>query len=213
MPNACEMANSREILSLYKQDERVALQKLFDVYYEPLLLYCYRLIRDLESAEDIVQDTMLRMWEMRVQWEKLDCPEGYIWRSRRLENFEGELDRFMFQAIKFRAINYVRDQCRKDRLYSNISEREYELSAYFGEEEVGKEMELLYRTISRLPDECRKIFLMACLDDMKYREIADVLNISINTVKTQMKIALRFLRENLTRDAFSSILLFMSTGK
>ena len=50
-------------------------------------------------------------------------------------------------------------------------------------------------------------------DDMKYREIADVLNISINTVKTQMKIALRFLRENLTRDAFSSILLFMSTGK
>ena len=184
MPNACEMANSGEILSLYKQDERVALQKLFDVYYEPLLLYCYRLIRDLESAEDIVQDCFV-----------------HIWRSRRLENFEGELDRFMFQAIKFRAINY------------NISEREYELSAYFGEEEVGKEMELLYRTISRLPDECRKIFLMACLDDMKYREIADVLNISINTVKTQMKIALRFLRENLTRDAFSSILLFMSTGK
>ena len=196
MPNACEMANSGEILSLYKQDERVALQKLFDVYYEPLLLYCYRLIRDLESAEDIVQDCFV-----------------HIWRSRRLENFEGELDRFMFQAIKFRAINYVRDQCRKDRLYSNISEREYELSAYFGEEEVGKEMELLYRTISRLPDECRKIFLMACLADMKYREIADVLNISINTVKTQMKIALRFLRENLTRDAFSSILLFMSTGK
>ena len=190
------MANSGEILSLYKQDERVALQKLFDVYYEPLLLYCYRLIRDLESAEDIVRDCFV-----------------HIWRSRRLENFEGELDRFMFQAIKFRAINYVRDQCRKDRLYSNISEREYELSAYFGEEEVGKEMELLYRTISRLPDECRKIFLMACLDDMKYREIADVLNISINTVKTQMKIALRFLRENLTRDAFSSILLFMSTGK
>ena len=196
MQNACEMANSGEILSLYKHDERVALQKLFDVYYEPLLLYCYRLIRDLESAEDIVQDCFV-----------------HIWRSRCLENFEGELDRFMFQAIKFRAINYVRDQCRKDRLYSNISEREYELSAYFGEEEVGKEMELLYRTISRLPDECRKIFLMACLDDMKYREIAETLNISINTVKTQMKIALRFLREHLTRDTFSSILLFISTGK
>ena len=190
------MANSGEILSLYKQDERVALQKLFDVYYEPLLLYCYRLIRNSESAEDLVQDCFV-----------------HIWRSKRLENFEGELDRFMFQAIKFRAINYVRDQCRKDRLYSNISEGKEELPAYFQEEEVGKEIELLYRTISRLPDECRKIFLMACLDDMKYREIADVLNISINTVKTQMKIALRFLRENLTRDTFSSILHFMSTGK
>ena len=72
MPNASEMANSNEILSLYKHDERAALQKLFDIYYEPLLLYCYRLIRDSESAEDIVQDCFV-----------------HIWRSQRLENFEG----------------------------------------------------------------------------------------------------------------------------
>ena len=196
MPNASEMANSNEILSLYKHDERAALQKLFDIYYEPLLLYCYRLIRDSESAEDIVQDCFV-----------------HIWRSRRLENFEGELDRFMFQAIKFRAINYVRDQYRRDRLADNISEENDELPTYFQEEEVGKEIELLHYTSSCLPDECRKIFLMACLDDMKYREIAETLNISINTVKTQMKIALRFLREHLTRDTFSSILLFISTGK
>ncbi len=196
MPNASEMANSNEILSLYKHDERAALQKLFDIYYEPLLLYCYRLIRDSESAEDIVQDCFV-----------------HIWRSRRLENFEGELDRFMFQAIKFRAINYVCDQYRRDRLADNISEENDELPTYFQEEEVGKEIELLHYTISCLPDECRKIFLMACLDDMKYREIAETLNISINTVKTQMKIALRFLREHLTRDTFSSILLFISTGK
>ena len=49
---------------------------------------------------------------------------------------------------------------------------------------------------------------MAALDDMKYQEIADALQISVNTVKTQMKIALRFLREHLNKDSFSSILLF-----
>ena len=76
------------------------------------------------------------------------------------------------------------------------------------EEEAGQEIELLYRMINRLPDECRKIFLMAALDDMKYQEIADALQISVNTVKTQMKIALRFLREHLNKDSFSSILLF-----
>ena len=38
----------------------------------------YRLVGQGVDAEDIVQDTMLRMWEMRVQWEKLDCPEGYL---------------------------------------------------------------------------------------------------------------------------------------
>ena len=64
MPNASEMANSNEILSLYKHDERAALQKLFDIYYEPLLLYCYRLIRDSESAEDIVQDCFVHIWRL-----------------------------------------------------------------------------------------------------------------------------------------------------
>lgn len=196
MPNACDMVNSGDILLLYKRDEKGALQKLFDVYYEPLLLYCYRLIRDTESAEDIVQECFV-----------------HVWSSRRLENFKGELDRFMFQAVKFRAINYIRDKYRRDELYNNASGEKHDSPVFFLEEETGKEIELLYRTISQLPDECRKIFLMACLDDMKYREIADVLSISINTVKTQMKIALRFLREHLTQDTFSSILLFISTGK
>lgn len=189
------MANTDDILSLYKRDEKAALQKLFDRYYDPLLLYCNRLIRDPEGAEDIVQDCFV-----------------HVWQSRRLENFKGELDRFMFQAVRFKAINYVRDQNRRNELHRKVSEEE-EYSLFFLEEDEGKEVELLYRTIGQLPEECRKIFLMASLDDMKYREIADALEISINTVKTQMKIALRFLREKLSPSAFSSILLFCSTGK
>ena len=82
MPNACDMVNSGDILLLYKRDEKGALQKLFDVYYEPLLLYCYRLIRDTESAEDVVQECSV-----------------HVWSSRCLENFEGELERFMSQAV------------------------------------------------------------------------------------------------------------------
>ena len=189
------MANSDDILSLYKRDEKAALQELFDIYYDPLLLYCNRLIRDPESAEDIVQDCFV-----------------HVWQSKRLKNFEGELDRFMFQAVKFRAINHVRNLNRRDQLHHKVSMEE-DLSLFFREEDEGKEIELLYCTIGQLPDECRKIFLMASLDDMKYRDIADVLNISVNTVKTQMKIALRFLREKLTLGTFSSILLFLSTGE
>ena len=186
------MTNTDEILSLYKRDERAAMQLLFDVYYEPLLLYCFRIIHDVEGVEDIVQECFV-----------------HVWRSRRLENFRGELDRFMFQAVRFRAINYLRDRDRRVRMHGNSSEEEYVLPAIAKEEEAGQEIEVLYRTINQLPDECRKIFLMACLDDLKYQEIADTLRISINTVKTQMKIALRFLREHLNKDSFSSILLFI----
>ena len=93
------MANTDKILSLYKRDERAAMQELFDVYYEPLLLYCNRLIRDSGSAEDIVQE-----------WE---------------------------------------------RLYHKASVEENVSSLLFAEEQAGREVELLYRTINRLPDECR----------------------------------------------------------
>lgn len=196
MSNVSDMANTDKILSLYKRDERAAMQELFDVYYEPLLLFCNRLIRDSESAEDIVQECFV-----------------HVWRSRRLENFEGELDRFMFQAVRFRAVNYLRDQGRREQLYHKASGERDVPPVFFMEEQAGREIELLYRTINRLPDECRKIFLMACLDDLKYREIAEALKISVNTVKTQMKIALRFLRESLSRETFSSILLFLSVKK
>ena len=188
------MVHTEKILSLYKQDEKAAMQLLFDVYYEPLLLYCFRMIHDTEGAEDIVQECFV-----------------HLWFSRRLQNFRGELDRFMFQAVKFRAINYLRDRHRRNEMHDQSTSDEYVQPGILREEEVGRETELLYRTINTLPEECRKIFLMACLDDMKYQEIADTLQVSINTVKTQMKIALRFLREHLSKESFSSILFFLAT--
>ena len=187
------MVRTEKILSLYKRDEKAAMQLLFDVYYESLLLYCFRMIHDVEGAEEIVQECFV-----------------HLWFSRRLQNFAGDLERFMFQAVKFRAINYIRDKHRRDQMHDDSFTEEYVLPVVAREEEVGHEIELLYRTINGLPDECRKIFLMACLDDMKYQEIANALQISINTVKTQMKIALRFLREHLSKESFSSILLFLA---
>lgn len=167
------------------------MQLLFDVYYDPLLLYCNRMVHDADGAEDIVQECFV-----------------HLWFSRRLQSFEGDLDRFMFQAVRFRTINYIRDKHRRGKMHDDSSVDDYILPGILREEEAGQEIELLYRTINRLPDECRKIFLMAALDDMKYQEIADALQISVNTVKTQMKIALRFLREHLNKESFSSILLF-----
>jgi RNA polymerase sigma-70 factor (ECF subfamily) len=48
-----------------------------------------------------------------------------------------------------------------------------------------------------LPEACREVFILSRNEDMKYSDIAGKLRISVNTVKTQMKIALAHLRENL----------------
>ena len=88
--------------------------------------------------------------------------------------------------------------------------QENEISHYDTLDESSKEIELLYQTIDKLPEKCRKVFLMACLNDKTYQEVADELGTSINTVKTQMKTALKFLRENLQEELFFTLLLFLT---
>ena len=55
----------------------------------------------------------------------------------------------------------------------------------------------LLDAIDRLPEKCRQIFMMSCVDGLKYREIASRMDISENTVKTQIKLAYKKLREDI----------------
>ena len=69
-------------------------------------------------------------------------------------------------------------------------------------------MNILDQGINSLPDACREIFILSRNEDLKYDNIAGKLGISVNTVKSQMKIALTRLRENL-KDYLMILLLFM----
>ena len=170
-----------EIISLYKKDEKKAFRCLFDIFYEPLLMYAARILQDPKAAEDVVQDCFVNLWV-----------------RRRLDGFEGELDRFLFRSVKQTALNHIRTRERKKKLHKTAGEdHAAEHGASPAEEEPKKGEADLYAAVNSLPDRCRTIFLMACLDGMKYQEIADALLISINSVKTQMKIALKYLRTNL----------------
>ena len=186
------MSNAETILSLYKEDEREAFRLLFEYYYQDLLLYSHRIIHDVELAEDVVQDCLVSLWY-----------------SRRLAHFSGDLDKYLFRTVKFRTLNYIRTRERRVNLHESVGQEEVTLPVNV-EEGFTEETEALYLSINQLPDQCKRVFLMAAMDDMKYQEIADTLQVSVNTVKTQMKHALRFLRENLKGQSFTSILFFLS---
>ncbi len=96
---------------------------------------------------------------------------------------------------------------RKDTICKFRSLKKAKRPIMFSTDESTKETELLYQTIDKLPEKCRKVFLMACLNDKTYQEIADELGTSINTVKTQMKTALKFF----TRKPAGRIVLFTFT--
>lgn len=186
------MASPDKILYLLKQDEEEAFRLLFDRYYDNLLLYCYHILNDLEAAEDIIQVCFAELWK-----------------SRRLHTFTGNLNRFIFKIVKNQAFLLLRAHKKQTNMQLPLLQME-ESGEEEDKEEALEKIELLYRTIDRLPEKCRKIFLAACLNDKTYQEIADEAGISVNTVKTQMKTAFKFLRENLREEDFASFLLFLT---
>lgn len=72
-----------------------------------------------------------------------------------------------------------------------------------------EEREEIQKAINLLPEQCRLIFTLCCLENMKYQEVADKLGISINTVRTQMTRAFKSLRDTLSGKTFTSILFVM----
>ena len=184
------------ILDLLQKDESGAFRLLFDRYYDNLLLYCYHILNDLDTAEDIVQDCFY-------------C----LWNSKRLNSFTGDLDRFIFKMVKNRSFLFLKEYQKRYNVQNSFFQESEEFHHEETEEEIKeeiKEIELLYNTIDKLPEKCRKVFLMTCLNDKSYQEVADELGTSINTVKTQMKTALKFLRENLQEETFFTLLIFLT---
>lgn len=159
--------------------------------FQAACLVAYRFIDDRSVIEDIVQESYITLWEKR---------------SEIYENQE-EFKKYLFVTVRNRAISYLRS-IKVNRVDIEKSLQEINLS---DEEKLYDDEELSIRiskAIKRLPTRCREIFLLAYTEDKTYTEIATQLSVSKNTVKTQMGIAYRILREEL-KELYFGFLLFV----
>ena len=146
--------------------------KLYVSYYARLVRFASLYVGAMGDAENIVQDFFLYLWERKEILPELQQPDAYL-----------------FSAVKHRCLNFLRSQL-------SIVDRRLQLldDSQMSIDEVEKQ---ICRAIDSLPERCREIFVMSKLKGMKYREIAESLGISQNTVEGQMAIALKKLREEL----------------
>ena len=91
---------------------------------------------------------------------------------------------------------------------SNITPQKADLNqgAWVRLEDKEREYNQLYQALHKLPEQCKQVFTLCCLQDMKYQEAADYLGISINTVRTQMGRAYKILRNSLDSKSFLNLL-------
>lgn len=182
---------SEQILSMLKSGKKDAFQVFFDAYYETLLLFSNHLLDDVEGAKDVVQECFVDFWV-----------------NRRFDTLNNGLGRYMFHIVKNASLNHIRNRKRLQRKHTAAAVEMIPCVERTIEDEA-KEIEILYRAINALPEDRRKIFLLICVDGMKYQEVADHLHISINTVKQQMKRAFQSLRESLKGYRFPALLLLI----
>ncbi|SHN36485.1 RNA polymerase sigma-70 factor [Chitinophaga sp. CF418] len=159
-------------------------EQLFRDHYQPLCLFAYSYLKDMDAAKDVVQDFFFRCWGKR---ESLSTPDSF--------------EKYAFRAIRNSVINYQQSIATRNR--HNTQSAAPDIYDPQSEESVlQKEDQLkaaLLLAIQGLPEQRRKIFLLSNGEGYKYSEIADQLNISINTVKTQLRKAYETLRQERER--------------
>jgi len=177
-----------KILKDLKSNHESAFNELFRKYYKNLTYFAIKIVKNRETAEEVVQDLLVNFWEKRHQLEPNISLKAYLYR-----------------AVYNNSIHYNKNEMRYGK--TDVSEA-HDLGCDFDNLLEQSELETkIYQLIEQLPTECRKIFKLSRFEELKYKEIADQLEISVKTVETQMSRALKFIKTNLV-DYFK-ILIFL----
>lgn len=169
-------------ISELKKGREKAYKHLFKLYYSELCNYASILSGSDEIAKDIVQHTLIKIWEKRM-----------------LLNINTSLKGYLLKAV----YNYFIDTQRKKKKEGHMLQllKQEALLEYIetSSEEIENMHLLIDQEIDQLPKKCKNIFVLAKKKGLKYKEIAQKLNISVKTVERQMNIALKKIRKKLKK--------------
>ena len=169
------MKNESAIIEKMQSGDLESFSLIFEEYSAQLYSYAYAFVKDKLVAEDIVQDAFIYLWTKRDTIEWQESVYGYL-----------------FQSVKNACFNH------KMRYQVESRYKEYVMAnhqEFTNDEESLEELHALATNfIARLPEKCREIFILGCIDGLSYAGIAEKLGVSMNTVKTQMQRAKNKLR-------------------
>ena len=188
-----------KIKAFPEQREETRFEDIYLSYFSKMKYFAKEYVISEEDAENIVQDVFVELWE-----------------NKEMLNMHMNLIAYLFTTIKNKCLNHLRHKLVVQETASKLQE-EYTISLrmnldsleafdnnLFSDQDIEK---IISRALDTLSEKCRTIFIMSKIEGKKQKEIAQELNISINTIETQMGIAYKKLRIELK--AYFPILLFI----
>ncbi len=183
--------NSQSNLLKGIQNKKVkAYEELYHLYYSDLTVFAQTYVYQQDIAQDIVQDTIFHLWETDLS-----------------TTINKSLKSYLYTSVRNKCLNHLRHLQVEDKHRT----KEMEAVQFSGAYQMVEDEELIERiqaAVEELPEKCKVTFKMAVIQDLKYKEIAEELDLSVNTVKDHMKRAYRFLREY-HFDDYLKLLIFL----
>jgi RNA polymerase sigma-70 factor (family 1) len=166
----------RLLSSISVNDDQTAYRELFLLVHTRLQQFAYSILKSREESEELVSDLFIKIWQKKEQLPAITQPLLYFYTSVR---------------------NLALNRLAKLKSQQNISPENWLVqldSIYFDPEKLMMTEEMIRQirtAVNTLPPRCKLIFKLVKEDGLKYREVAELLNLSAKTIEAQMAIALR----------------------
>ncbi len=177
--------------------EDIIFEQVFKAHFKSLFAYAFTILKDDVMAEEMVQNVFYKLWEKRDHTA-----------------IHASLKAYLYRSVHNESMNYLKhSRVIKNHQIHTMQQQKYEADINPAVQLVNKELEHhIRKALNELPEQCRTIFQMSRFEDLKYREIAEKMGLSVKTVENQMGKALHLLRGKLA-GFIISLLVFFFTHK
>lgn len=177
-----------ELLKEVKKSSQAAFRELFVRYEKKVFAFSMKLLRDTASAEEIVQEVFVKLWEYKDRIDH-ELPIGAL----------------LFKITRNHVLNYLRKQSRETASRSQYAESLMHIENQTENEILTNEyLKIFDQAVADLPEGFRKVYLMSRNEGKTYQQIAETLNISKDTVRIQLIKSLKLIRKKLLNHMASS---------
>ncbi|MFN7313892.1 MAG: RNA polymerase sigma-70 factor [Bacteroidota bacterium] len=170
-----------DLFKAMSRGDHGAFERLFKTYYRELVRFAYDFVKDKDAAEDLVQEVFVKIWERKAQIQIQSSPRAYF-----------------YMAVKNHCLNKIKVEQRNaflDDSYDNHIEVSHNHTEQLSDTIHLKQH--INEALEKLPPRCGIIFKLSRFENKSYKEIAEVLDISVKTVENQIGKALHLMREQL----------------
>ena len=169
--------NPSELLLQIAAGDQTAFRQIYTGFYKRLYQFSLAIVKTRESAEEIVEDVFVSIWQKRNELSSI--------RNLRV---------YLYTATKNASLNYLSRKARAsvtepfDHIHVGMSDTALTPEQILITTEIQQKIQ---KTVEALPPRCKMIFRLVREDGLRYKEIAEILNISVNTIDAQMAIAVK----------------------